>query len=384
MGRLGVEHSVEERLSDCLERAVSDDRLVGGVVLVEKHGEVIETAAGFADREAGRKMTGDAIFRYSSFTKPIVATATMTLVERGVLQLDDPVTRWLPAFRPKLSTGDEPRIDIRHLLTHTAGLTYRLLQPPGGTYEKAGISDGLDESGLSMSEELERLARVPLIYPPGTAWGYSLAYDVLGEVIARAAGATLPEFVATSVTGPLGMRDTSFSVIDPARLAVPYVSDTPPRRMTDPDVVPFAPGTAGIRFSPSRIFDADAFASGGGGMAGTARDFLTLLTSLQSDRAPILKPTTVRQMMSNQIGALRLTAFQQPALGFGFGGAVLMEPALAGTPQAAGTWQWGGVYGHHWYVDPVNRLTVIAMTNTALEGMVGAFVGELMKAVYAD
>src|SRR6185369_10171872 len=105
MGRSGVGHSVEERVSDCLERAVSDDRLVGGVVLVEKHGEVIETAAGFADREVGRKMTADAIFRYSSLTKPIVATATMTLVERGALQLDDPVTRWLPAFRPKLSNG---------------------------------------------------------------------------------------------------------------------------------------------------------------------------------------------------------------------------------------------------------------------------------------
>jgi len=382
MGRSGVGHSVEERVSDCLERAVSDDRLVGGVVLVEKHGEVIETAAGFADREAGRKMTADAIFRYSSLTKPIVATATMTLVERGALQLDDPVTRWLPAFRPKLSNGDEPRIDVRHLLTHTAGLTYSMLQPEGGTYEKAGVSDGLDRSGLSMREELERLARVPLIYPPGTAWGYSVAYDVLGEVIARAAGATLPEVVAASVTRPLGMRDTAFSVVDPARLAVPYVSGKPPRMMTDPDVVPFAPGTAGIRFSPSRIFDADSFASGGGGMAGTARDFLTLLTALQSDRAPILKPTTVRQMMSNQIGALRLTAFQQPALGFGFGGAVLMDSALAGTPQATGTWQWGGVYGHHWYVDPVNRVTVIAMTNTALEGMVGGFVGELMAAVY--
>jgi CubicO group peptidase (beta-lactamase class C family) len=163
---------------------------------------------------------------------------------------------------------------------------------------------------------------------------------------------------------------------------VPYVSDTPPRKMSDPDIVPFTPGTAGIRFSPSRIFNADSFPSGGGGMAGTARDFLSLLTALQSDRNPILKPTTARQMMTNQIGPLRLTAVQQPALGFGFGGAVLMDSALAGTPQATGTWNWGGVYGHHWYVDPVNRLTVVAMTNTALEGMIGGFVGELMEAVY--
>jgi CubicO group peptidase (beta-lactamase class C family) len=380
---LRVDNMWERRVEACLERAVLDDRLAGGVVLVAKNGQaVVEAAAGLADREAGRKMTTDTIFRYSSLTKPIVAAATMALVERGAIRLDDPVTRWLPAFTPKLSNGDQPRIEVRHLLTHTAGLTYALFQPAGGTYEKAGVSDGLDQPGLPMSDELERLARAPLLYAPGAAWGYSVAYDVLGELIARAAGATLPEVVATTVTGPLGMRDTTFSVVDPARLAVPYVSASPPRMMADPEVVPFLPGTAGIRFSPSRIFNPHSFASGGAGMAGTAGDFLKFLAALQSDSTPILKSTSVRQMMSNQIGALRVTTEQTPAWGFGFGGAVLMDSGLAGTPQAAGTWKWGGVYGHHWYIDPANRLTVIAMTNTALEGMVGGFVGDLMAAAY--
>jgi CubicO group peptidase (beta-lactamase class C family) len=382
MSTVGVDQILEQRVSDCLDRAISEERLVGGVVLVAKNGDiVVELAAGLADREAGRKMRADTIFRYSSFTKTIVAAATMVLVERGVIQLDDPVTRWLPTFRPKLSNGEEPRIDVRHLLTHTAGLTYAMFQPEGGTYERAGISDGLDQSGLSMTEELERLAQVPLVFPPGTSWGYSVAYDVLGALIARAAGATLPELVATSVTRPLGLRDTAFSIVDRARLAVPYVSDTPPRLMADPEVVPFLPGTAGIRLSPSRIFNAGSFASGGVGMAGTAGDFLNFLAALQSDRG-LLKPATTRQMMSNQIGALRITTTEQPAWGFGFGGAVLVDSALAGTPQPIGTWNWGGVYGHHWYVDPVNQLTVVAMTNTSLEGMVGRFVDELRAAVY--
>src|SRR5581483_5494054 len=259
------------------------------------------------------------------------------------------------------------RIEIRHLLTHTAGLTYALFQPAGGSYEKAGVSDGLDQPGLSMNDELERLASVPLVFPPGKAWGYSLAYDVLGEVIARATNATLPDVVAKLVTGPLGMRDTAFAVTDPARLAVPYVGGAPPRRMTDPDIVPFVPGTAGIRFSPSRIFHPRSFASGGAGMAGTAYDFAKLLNALRSDGAPILDPATVRQMRSNQIGQLRITTEPNPGWGFGFGGAVLIDSRLASTPQAAGTWKWGGVYGHHWYVDPVHRLAVVAMTNTALE-----------------
>jgi CubicO group peptidase (beta-lactamase class C family) len=382
MGNAGLMHTVEQRVSDYLDRAVSNERLVGGVVLVAHEGKtVVDIAAGFADRETRQRMRSDAIFRYSSLTKTIVAAATMTLVEWGTIQLDDPVTRWLPAFRPKLLSGEKPRLEVHHLLTHTAGLTYAMFQPKAGTYEQAGISDGLDQSGLSMSEELERLARVPLVFPPGTAWGYSLAYDVLGALIARAADTTLPDVVATSVTRPLGMRDTAFTVVDPARLAVPYVSGQPPRKMADPDVVPFLPGTAGIRLSPSRIFNTDSFASGGVGMAGTARDFLTFLVALQSDFA-LLKPATTRQMMSNQIGALRITTEPRPAWGFGFGGAVLMDPTLGDTPQAAGTWNWGGAYGHHWYVDPVNRLTVVAMTNTALEGMVGGFVSELRDAVY--
>ena len=152
--------------------------------------------------------------------------------------------------------------------------------------------------------------------------------------------------------------------------------------MADPEIVPFLPGASGIRFSPSRIFNPNSFASGGAGMAGTAGDFLKFLAALLSGGNPILKSTTVRQMMSNQSGALRTTTEQTPSWGFGFGGSVLMDPALAGTPQAAGTWKWGGVYGHHWYIDPANRLTVIALTNTALEGMVGGFVGDLRAAVY--
>lgn len=378
-----AERNLDGRVSSCVDRAIAEKRLVGSVVLVARDGETVaEVAAGLRDREAGRKMTVDTIFRYSSLTKTIVAAAALALVERQVIRVDDPVTKWLPSFTPKLASGNAPRLDVHHLLTHTAGLTYALFQPSDGTYATAGVSDGLDQPGLSIAEELERLASVPLLYPPGTAWSYSLAYDVLGEIVALAAASTLPEVVATLVTEPLGMRDTGFSVVDAERLAVPYVSGVPPRLMADPDVVPFLPGTAGIRFSPSRIFNPAAFASGGVGMAGTAGDFLKLLEALRSGGGPILKPPTARQMMSNRVGALRVTTEPTPAWGFGYGGALLVDSALAETPQANGTWKWGGVYGHHWYVDPANRLSVVAMTNTTLEGMVGAFVGELTEAVY--
>ncbi|SEC30279.1 CubicO group peptidase, beta-lactamase class C family [Rhizobiales bacterium GAS188] len=376
--------ALPRRVDAAISTALAEQRLVGAVVLVARDGEIVHRGvAGFADREAGRAMREDSIFRFSSLTKPIVSAAAMALLEDGRMRLDDELSRWIPEFRPRLADGKEAVITVRQLLTHTAGLTYGLFQPSDGPYARHGVSDGLAEPGLSMAEELSRLALAPLSYTPGTEWGYSLALDVLGEVLARVAGATLPAVVEQKVTGPLGMHDTSFAVRDTGRLAAAYVDSKPPRLMHDPDVVPFGEG-AGIRFSPSRIFDPSSFASGGAGLAGTAGNFLIFLETVRRGGAPILKAESARAMMSNQIDALRITTELTPSFAFGFGGAVLMDRELAGLPQANGTWKWGGVYGHHWYVDPVNRLTVVALTNTAIEGMAGGFVAELRSAVYGN
>jgi len=378
-------HGLPSRVDRAIERVLAERRLVGCVVRIALDGETAyHAAAGLADREAGRPMREDAIFRLASITKLITSVAAMALIERELLRLDDPVAQWLPSFRPKLAHGSEPTITVRQLLTHTAGLSYSIFQPEDGPYRRAGVSDGLDQPGLPMDEELRRLASVSLLYPPGTAWGYSLAIDVLGEVLARVADEPLPDLIERLVTAPLRMVDTAFSVRDPARLAVPYVDGRPPRLMTDPDLVPPPGPGSGIRFSPSRIFDARSFASGGAGMAGTASDVLALAETLRQGGGNILRPDTVHAMMSNQIGPLRITTEPTPAWGFGFGGAVLVDPQIADVPQAAGTWKWGGVYGHHWYVDPVNRLTVVVLTNTAWEGMAGSSVAELMRAVYGS
>lgn len=374
--------ALAERVRAAVDQALTEQRLVGAVVFIARDGQLVHRhAAGFADRETQRPMREDAIFRFSSLTKPIVSAAAMALVEQEKLSLNDAVTCWLPQFRPQAADLGEVSITVRHLLTHTAGLTYSFLQPAEGTYLKRGVSDGLDRSGLSIDEELRRLAAIPLSYAPGAAWGYSLAVDVLGEILSRVLGMPLPEVVERLVTRPLEMRDTGFSVRDHGRLVVPYVDGNPPRRMADPDVVRME-GGAGIRFSPSRIFDSDSFVSGGVGMVGTAPDFLKFLEALRNGGHPILRAETVEAMMTNQIGELRINVEPTPSWGFGFGGAVLMDPALANVPQAEGTWKWGGVYGHHWYVDGHNRLCVVAMTNTACEGMSGRFVHDLMRAVY--
>jgi CubicO group peptidase (beta-lactamase class C family) len=368
------------RIDPVIDRAIAEHRLVGAVVLVARDGKVVyRRAAGLADREAERPMREDAIFRFSSVTKPFVSAAAMRLVQDGKLNLDDPVTKWLPDFRPKLADGTEPVITLRQLLNHTSGLTYGLAETATHPYHRLGVSDGLDQSGITLDENLRRLGQAPLGFPPGSAWRYSLAIDVLGGVMEKAAGVPLPQVVARTVTTPLGLVDTGFVARDAARLATPYVNAQPePTRMTENQDVG-AGGTA-VRFAPSRATDPTAFPSGGAGMVGTAGDVLTFLEALRTGGAPILKPATVATMMKDQVGVQAAT--QGPGWGFGYGWAVLDDPAAAKTPQGAGTIQWGGVYGHSWFVDPKNRLTVVTLTNTAFEGMNGAFTVQLRDAIY--
>jgi CubicO group peptidase (beta-lactamase class C family) len=368
------------RLDKAIDAAIAEKRLVGTVVLVARDGQVVyHRAAGLADREAGRPMREDAIFRYSSVTKPFVSAAVMKLVEDGKLKLDDPVTRWLPNFKPKLADGTTPVITLRQLLNHTSGLTYGLAERPSHPYHTLGVSDGIDLSGLTLDQDLQRLAQAPLAFPPGSAWRYSLAIDVLGSVLEKATGKPLPQVVAETVTGPLGLSDAAFVARDPARLTAAYFNAQPvPKRMTDNLSVPIGP--TAVRFAPSRATDQTAFPSGGAGMVGTAGDVLTLLEALRRGGGPILKGSTVSEMTKDQVGVQAAT--QGPGWGFGYGWAVLDDPAIAKTPQGVGTLAWGGVYGHNWFVDPKARLTVVIMTNTAFEGMNGQITKDVRDAVY--
>lgn len=336
-------------------------------------------AAGLADREAGVPMREDTIFRLASVTKPLVSAAAMRLVEEGALSLDAPVTRWLPDFRPRLPDGSAPEITIHHLLTHTAGLSYRFQEPADSAYHRLGVSDGSDQPGLTMEENLARIAAAPLAYAPGTEWLYSVSLDVLGAAMEKAAGASLPEVLARTVTEPLGMTDTAFRVTDPARLSVPYANAFGgPRVITDGMRLPLWEGA--VLFDPSRIFNPASFPSGGGGMAGTAGDIFRFMEAIREGGAPILRPDTVAAMLRNQVG--ERMAVRRPGWGFGYGWSVLTDPAAGNTQQTPGTIQWGGVYGHSWFVDPARELTVVALTNTTFEGMVGQFVLDLRAAVY--
>jgi CubicO group peptidase (beta-lactamase class C family) len=373
--------ALRQKVNAALDAAIAEQRIVGAVVLISHDGKVIyQRAAGFADREAKRAMKLDTIFRLASVSKPVVTTAALVLVERGELALDASVTKWLPSFQPRLPNGDVPQITIRDLLTHTSGLGYKFQEKAGGHYHKANVSDGFDDLRISLDENLKRMSSVMLSAKPGTEFRYSLSIDVLGAVIERASGKPLQTAVAELVTKPLGMKDTAFSTQSVSRLAVPYYNAEPaPKRMEDPQAVPFGEGE--LVYSPSRALDEQAYPSAGGGMVGTAQDVLRLLETIRKGGAPVLGAKSAESMMTNQIGGL---AGPAPGVQFGFGGAVIMDPAAAKSPQSPGTWMWGGVYGHSWFVDPARKLTVVLLTNTALEGMMGKITIDLRDAVYSS
>lgn len=372
--------TIAARVHAAVDKALAERRVVGAVVLAARHGELIcDIAGGHADREAGTAMKRDAIFRLASITKPLVTAAAMKCFEDGRLDLHAPVTRWLPDFRPALPDGSRPDITLHHLLTHTSGLGYAFSEDADGPYHRLNVSDGLDQPGLTLEENLSRLAKAPLAFAPGVGWRYSLGIDVIGGVLERVEDRSLPEIVRDTVTAPLGMEDTGFVVRDRARLVKPYADGKPePVPMTDGMSVPYLGAAA--TFAPSRILDARSYPSSGGGMAGTAADILRFLEAIRNGGAPILKARTVDAMVVDHLGSRAQT--RVPGWGFGYGWAVLVDPPSAGTPQAAGTLQWGGAYGHSWFVDRVNGLSLVALTNTAFEGMVGAFPIDIRNALY--
>jgi len=373
--------ALRARLDDVLDRAVGSRRIVGAVVLAARAGRVVyRRAGGWADRESLRALSPDAIFLLSSVTKPIVSLAAMRLAESGRMPLEAPITRWLPRFRPRLADGSEPAITVHHLLTHTAGLVYPGNAELGGASRAAGVSNGLDGLFIDLQENLRRIAGVPLVSAPGECWNYSLAIDVLGAVIEAVTGRPLAQALRELVTAPLGMVDTGFAVSARDRLVTHYADG-----MAGPVAMPARHRAVHdgslFDFAPGRIDEPSAYHSAGAGMAGTADDVLRALEAIRVGHPEVLSAQGSARMRHAHVDAGAPP--QDPGWGFGYGGAVLVDPAAAGSPQAAGTMQWGGVYGHTWFVDAARELTVVALTNTSLEGLFGPFPAQLRDAVYA-
>ena len=358
--------ALKEQIDAVLEQCFQEELIAGAVVMVNHDGKTVcFRAYGFADPENDVAMQIDSLFRLSSVTKVHTSLATAALIEQGKIALDDPVTKWLPEFTPKTLDGNTPTITIRHLLTHTAGLDYKWAQVEDGPYELANVSDGLDISGITLEENLKRIASVPLRFAPGTHWLYSLSPDVLGAVIAKAHGTSLEKAMEDLITGPLGMKDSRFvaSREDRARMTVPYFHFYG-------ELIPMAADQYvenelgwQFLFSPDRAFDPDAYPSGGVGMIGTAQDVMQLVEAIRTNRMPTVSEELMNTMSTN---ILPEGLPEDPSLGYCMGWGIVLDPERAQLPQSPGTLQGGGVYGHTWFADRTRKLSVVIMTTTAV------------------
>ncbi|ATU71870.1 penicillin-binding protein [Komagataeibacter rhaeticus] len=376
-----------ERVRHVMETAVQTGRLVGAVVLVAVDGQpVVTEAVGLADRERGLPMRADTVFRLASLTKPVVTAAALALAEQGLLDLHAPVTRYLPDFSPALPDGGAAVITPHQLLTHTSGLTYGFSFPrDDNPYTRAGVSDGIAEPGVSLADNLARLATTRLVFAPGRGWSYSLGLDVMGGVIEKITGQPLPDVVRQHVGAPLGWRQTGFA--PPARdnLAACYADARPmPLLMGETYVLPRqlpGGGVGEIRFAPDRVFNPASYPSGGAGMVGTAGEFLAFLEALRQGGEGLLAPASAALFGRNAIGDVDMGPLARGRR-FGYGGAVITDPVAARTPLSPGSFTWGGVYGHQWVVDRARGISIVMLSNTALAGMAGSYPDAVVAAVY--
>ena len=361
---LGFSPARLHHLVDALEAEVARGRLPGAVAVIARHGKlVLCESLGQQDPQQHLPMALDSIFRIYSMTKPIVSVAAMMLVERGRLLLSDPVSKFIPGFS-KLTVDAGPEAaaqparrgpTVQDLLRHTAGLTYGFT---GDSPLQRRYREALG-SGRSLSNEAfaQRIAELPLVAEPGTAWEYSHATDVLGRVLEVVADQSLAEHLRERVFEPLAMHETDFSV-QPAqahRIAEAFTQNpdggaTMP--MLDPREVP-------------------TFQSGGGGLMSTALDYARFLQFMLNrgflGDVRLLSPRTVDYMTADHLGPIRVHASSAPAdllpagNGFGLGFAVRLAAGLAPVPGSVGSYYWGGIGGTTFFVDPKEDLFALMM-----------------------
>jgi CubicO group peptidase (beta-lactamase class C family) len=358
------------RVDRALQRYVDSQRVAGVVALVLQDGRVAyERALGWSDREAGRRMTPSTVFRIASQTKAITSAVILSLVEEGLIGLNDPVSRWIPSFDSttvllQRAQGDtvvraRRRITIRDLLTHTAGISYGRTPGLEARYamKELGSAAGhgwyFADKNEPICATIERLGTLPFDAQPGEAFVYGYSIDVLGCVAERASGMTLDELIRARITEPLGMTDTRFYL--PAnerdRLAAVYGTGADGRIVRAPE----GPlGQGHYVDGPRRSF------SGGAGLLSTARDYARFLETLRRggalDGARILSPRTVRLMTTNQIDTL----YRYPGRGFGFGFETIERYGASGL-NCVGSFGWGGAYGTTYQVDPESGLVIVLM-----------------------
>ena len=354
------------RIDTLMQQYVEENLIAGAVALILQDGQpVYEHAAGWADKEAGTRMTTDTIFRIASQTKALTSAAILQLQERGKLVVGDPVGKYIPEFAKTtvLVNGKavpaKRQITLRDLLTHTAGISYGTnpeiaeLYKEKGLGPAAGIGWYTADKNEPICTTMERLGSLPFVAQPGEAFVYGYNTDILGCVVERASGMALDEYLRQNITQPLGMKDTHFFLPKDqrSRLAAVYGTSSNGKIARSGND---AKGQGSYVDGPRRSF------AGGAGLLSTARDYAHFLEALRNGgafgNARILSPRSVALMSTNQIGDI----YNKPDMGFGFGFETVERYGASGM-EAPGAFGWGGAYGTNYRVDPTSGLVVVLM-----------------------
>jgi len=381
-----------ERIRPAVEKYIGDSRMSGAITTVFRRGQLVhQECYGLMDRESRRPMQPDALFRIYSMTKPITCSALMTLYERGLFRLSDPIAKYIPEFGGlKVFAGGSPAdsrlvdlerpVTVRDALTHTAGFTYHYFEygPVEQMYRDARLGDP-----TPLEQFITTLARLPLAFQPGTAFRYSVAHDVVGRLIEVISGIRLDRFVAETILKPLGMNDTGYFVPEEKleRFVSMYGSadisrsDSIGRRVMEEALAGANRLIAGPRDSlqsgPHESF------RGGTGLVSTAADYLRLCRMLlaggELDGVRILSRKTIELMTANHLPPALLPyeigGRASPGYGYGPGLRVLMDVAQAQTLGSVGEFGWGGAAGTYFWIDPREELVGILMVQHQPSGL---------------
>ena len=362
------------RIGAYIKNEIATSKIPGAVVMIQRRGQLAyyETF-GVRDPATKAPMTADTIFRIYSMSKPVTTVAAMMLVEEGKLQLDDPVAKFIPAFKD-VKVGVEKKGDdgnmtldlvpsrrpmtVQDLMRHTSGITYGFFGE--GLVKKDYVNAKIFSEDVDNAGFADRIAKLPLAYQPGSTWDYSHSTDILGRVVEVVSGKSLYQFEKERILDPLGMKDTSFYVTDKAKqplIAEPFPNDRKignDAEMNDPRI-------------------ARKWESGGGGMVSTIGDYARftkmLLNGGTLDGKRYLSPKTIAYMGSNHVGPASGVAngpyyLPGPGFGFGLGFAVRTEPGVSVMEGSVGEMNWSGAGGTTFWVDPKEEMFVVFMSQT--------------------
>ncbi len=368
---VGMSKDRLDRIGAAMQRFINTDQAPGVLTAIARHGMVIHAnTQGYANVAQEKPLRFDTIFRIKSMTKPITGVAVMMLFEEEHFFLDDPISDYLPEFSAMqvwteagLVDAERP-ITIRHLLTHTAGLTYASIPSPvAECYQEAALNGVLNRlSGDTLEQHIKKLAGMPLLAQPGTAWTYGEAMGVLGRLVEVVSGCSFRTFLKQRIFDPLGMVDTDFFVPPgkKERLATLY-DQTPRSTITEAD-----PDHYGGDYCQKPTLE-----YGGAGLVSTAADYLRfaqmLLNQGELDGHRLLSPVSVRLMMSNLLGPEFNGRLGPPlegmkGVGFGLTGFVVTDAVAAGSCGSNGEFSWGGWANTDFWIDPKEDLIGIVLT----------------------